>query len=235
MPVESPGPVANRLIEGLPLKERREFPAQATPVDLAVGDVLCELDQNYRHVYFPMTGLISMSVAMRGHQPLEMGMIGNEGMLGATLLLGTGAAPLRGVVQGAGTALRMSVPQFRRRLRDSPGLVRTIGRYLYVSMAQLTQTAACTRFHEVEPRLARWLLMAHDRMQADEFYITHQLLSDMLGVRRSAVTIAAGVLQKKELISYVRGNITVLSRRGLETVSCECYPEVVDDYNRFLS
>lgn len=235
MPVQSPSTDVNRLIENLPPKERRGLLAQAKPVDLNVGDVLCELNQNYRHVYFPVTGSISMVATVRGHQPLEVGMVGNEGMLGATLVLGVGPAPLRGVVQDAGTALRMSVPQLRRTLQNSPGLVRTLNRYLYVTISQLSQTATCTRFHEVETRLVRWLLMKHDRMQEDEFYITHQLLADMLGVRRSAVTIAAGILQEKGLISYVRGNMTVLSRQGLETASCECYPAVVDDYARLLS
>lgn len=235
MPVQSPDPIVNRLIERLPPKQRRGLVARGTPVDLNVGDVLCEPDQSYRHVYFPMTGFISLVATVRGHQPLEMGMVGNEGMLGATLVLGIGTAPLRGVVQGTGTALRTSVAQLRRTLRDSPGLVRTLNRYVYVWMAQLSQTAACSRFHEVEGRLARWLLMTHDRMQVDDFYITHQLLAEMLGVRRSAVTIAAGMLQKKGLISYVRGNITVPSRPGLETASCQCYAAVVDDYARLLS
>ncbi len=235
MPDESSDPVVNRLIERLPRKERRGLLTDGTLMDLVVGDILCEPDQRYRYVYFPLTGIISLVSTVRDHQPLEMGMIGNEGMLGATLVLGVEAAPLRGVVQGAGTALRISVPQLRRRLQDSPALLRTLNRYVYVLMAQLSQTATCSRFHEVDARLVRWLLMTHDRVHADRFYLTHQLLADMLGVRRSAVTIAAGVLQKKGLISYVRGNITVLSRRRLESASCECYPAVVDDYARLFS
>lgn len=235
MPVESPNSVANRLIEGLSRKERRGLLALGTPVDLTFGDILCEPDQPYRHVYFPLAGFISLVATVRGHQPLEIRLIGNEGMLGATLALGIGAAPLRGVVQGAGTALRISVPQFRRRLQDSPVLLRALSRYVYVLMAQLSQTATCSRFHQVEARLARWLLMVHDRVHGDRFYLTHQLLADMLGVRRSAVTIAAGVLHGKGLIRYVRGNITVLSRRGLETASCECYAAAADDYARLLS
>ncbi len=235
MPINSSESVDNRLIERLPRKERHGLLAGGKLMDLAVGDILCEPDQPYRHAYFPLTGFISLVATVRGHQPLEIGMIGNEGMLGATLVLGVGNALLRGVVQGEGTALRVSVPNLRRGLRDSPGLVRALNRYLYVSVAQLSQTAACTRFHEVEARLVRWLLMTHDRVQADNFYVTHQLLADILGVRRSAVTIAAGELQRKGLVRYTRGNITVLSRPGLETASCECYAEVVDDYVRLLS
>jgi CRP-like cAMP-binding protein len=233
--VESPAPVVNRLIDGLPRRERHRVLARAEPVDLSFGAILCEPDQRYPHVYFPLTGFISLVTTVDGHEPLEMGMIGNEGMLGVTMVLGIGAAPLRGVVQGAGTALRMTVPQLRRELRDCPGLLRALNRYLYVLMAQLTQTATCSRFHEVEARLARWLLMTHDRAHADHFHLTHQFLADMLGVRRSAVTIAAGALRKRKLIRYVRGEISILSRVGLEDASCECYEAVVDDYTRLLA
>lgn len=206
--------------------------ARGQPVDLTFGDILCERDQRYRHVYFPLTGLISLVTTLGDHQPLEMGMIGNEGMLGVTLVLGIGAAPLRGVVQGSGSALRMTVAQLRRGLRDNPGLLRTLNRYLYVLMAQLAQTTACNRFHEVESRLARWLLMTHDRVQGDQFRLTHQFLANMLGVRRSAVTIAAGTLRKRKLIGYVRGEITITSRRGLEDASCECYEAAAGDFAR---
>lgn len=235
MSVESTERVVNHLIERLPSKERRGVLARAEPVELTFGEILCEPDQPYRRVYFPLTGFISLVATMSGHQPLEIGMIGNEGMLGATLVLGIGAAPLRGVVQGAGTALRMTVPQFRRGLHDSPGLLRTLNRYVYVGIEQLAQTTACSRFHEVEARLVRWLLMTHDRAHADYFHLTHQFLSDMLGVRRSAVSIAAGTLQKRGLIRYARGEITVLSRKGLEAASCKCYRATVDNYARLFS
>ena len=235
MSVKSPERVVNHLIDRLPSKERRGVLARAEPVDLTFGDILCEPDQSYRRVYFPLTGFISLVEIVSGHQPLEIGMIGNEGMLGATLVLGIGAAPLRGVVQGTGTALRMTVPQFRVGLRDSPGLLRTLNRYLYLGIEQLSQTTACSRFHEVEARLVRWLLMTHDRAHTDHFHLTHQFLADMLGVRRSAVTIAAGVLQKRGLIRYARGEITIVSRRGLEAASCECYGTTVDNYARLFS
>lgn len=235
VPIETSGPVVNRLIEALPRVQRRRLLVRSDLVDLTFGEILCEPAQRYHHVYFPLTGFISLVGAVRGHQPLELGMIGSEGMLGATLVLGIGTAPMRGVVQGTGTALRLTVPQLRRGLRDSPGLLRTLNRYLYILMAQLSQAVTCTRFHEVDARLARWLLMTHDRAHADRFYLTHQFLADMLGVQRSAVTIAAGVLQKRELIRYVRGDITILSRRGLEAASCECYAAVADDYARMLT
>lgn len=234
MAVESSEPISNRLIEGLPRKERHRVLTCGELVELDFGTTLCEPDQRYRHVYFPLTGFISLVAEVRGHQPLEIGMIGNEGMLGASLALGLEAAPLRGVVQGSGSALRMTVPHLRRELDDSPRLLRTLNRYLYVFMVQLSQTIVCTRFHEVEERLVRWLLLTHDRAHADHFHLTHQFLADMLGVRRSAVTIAAGSLQKRGLIRYARGKINVLSRKGLEAASCECYDAVVDDYTRLL-
>lgn len=228
MSVGLPGREINHLLEGLSRNDRHRILAQVEAVDLDFGAILCEPDQPYRHVYFPLTGIISLVTTVGGHQPLEMGMIGNEGMLGVTLVLGVDVAPLRGVVQGSGTALRMTVPQLRCRLRDCPGFLRALNRYLYALMGQLSQTTACTCFHEVESRLARWLLMTHDRAHADQFHLTHQLLADMLGVRRSAVTIAAGTLRRKKLIRYVRGKISILSRQGLEAASCECYTAADD-------
>ncbi len=232
MPASIPAPMANRLIEGLPLNERERFLARCEPVDLAVGAVLCEPDQPYQNVYFPITACISLVASVGGHPPLEMELIGDEGMLGVTLILGVNAAPLRAVVQGAGHSWRLTVPQLQRELRDSPHLRHTLNRYLYVLMAQLSQSVGCNRFHEAEARLARWLLMTHDRTHADHFHLTHQFLADMLGVRRSAVTIAAGTLQKKQLIRYSRGEITILDRSGLEAASCECYGAGINDYTQ---
>jgi len=223
-------PAVNALIDRLSRTERGEFVAGAESVDLTFGTILCEPGETYRHVYFPLTGFISLVARVSHQQPLEMGLIGSEGMLGVTLVLGVSEAPLRGVVQGDGTALRMSASKFQRAVRESPSLRSTHCRYLYVLMAQLSQTAACTRFHHIEARLARWLLMTHDRAHADHFYLTHQFLADMLGVQRSAVSIAAGALQRRQLIRYTRGEIKILARKGLEAVACECYAAVRDDY-----
>jgi len=228
-------PVVNGLIEGLPRRERLQILDRCETVDLVFGAVLAEADEAFRQVYFPLSGFISLVAAVGGHPPLEMGLIGNEGMLGATIVLGVNASPLRAVVQGAGTSLRMSAAQLRRLLTECPALSSKLSRYLYVLMAQLSQTAACTRFHEVEARLARWLLMTHDRAHADHFHLTHEFLADMLGVQRSAVTIAAGVLQKRQLIGYTRGEIRILSRSGLEAASCECYDAVIRDYAQLLA
>lgn len=235
MSVSPPVSVVNRLISGLPRKDRSRILERSETVDLVFGSILCEPDQPFEHVYFPITGFISLVAYMKGHQPLEMGLIGNEGMLGATLVLGVNTVPLRAVVQGSGTSLRMTAAQLRREFRDRSSLLRTINRYLYILMAQLAQTAACTRFHEVEARLARWLLLTHDRAHADHFHLTHAFLADMLGVRRSGITIAAGNLQQRKIIRYSRGEISILDRKELERVSCECYNAVVEDYTRLLA
>jgi CRP-like cAMP-binding protein len=234
MSIQTLSLVRNRLIEGLPRTARARLLDGCEEVDLVFGDILYEPGQLIEHVYFPLTGFISLVAILSDHQPLEMGLIGSEGMLGVTLILGVDGAPLRAVVQGSGTALRMTTPKLRRELRENPALLRTLNRYLYILMAQLSQTAACTHFHETEPRLARWLLMTHDRAHADHFHLTHQFLADMLGVQRSAVTIAAGVLQKRKLIRYTRGKISILNRGGLEQASCECYGELADDYSRLI-
>ncbi|WP_022975876.1 Crp/Fnr family transcriptional regulator [Nevskia ramosa] len=226
----SPKLIANRLIARLPIKERRALLDISETVGLEFGQILCQPDTPFRHVHFPLTGFLSLVAEVLHHPPLEMGLIGNEGLLGATLVLGVSAVPLRGIVQGAGTALRIEVRQFCALLETSPALRLSLNRYLYVLMAQLSQTAVCTRFHELGPRLARWLLMSHDRAHADHFHLTHQFLADMLGVRRSGVTTAAGVMQAHGLISYTRGEIRVLDRAGLEATSCECYAEVIADY-----
>lgn len=234
MTVRFSTPVVNRLIQSMPGKARAQLLAQCTPEQLVPGDVLCDSTKPIRHVHFPLTGFISLLATVSDRRPIEMGMIGNEGMLGATLQLGISAAPLQAIVQGAGSALRITAEQFRLQLRESPALQRTLDSYLYVRIEQLAQTAACHSFHEVQARLARCLLMTHDRAHNDHFHLTHLFLAQMLGVRRSAVTIAAGELQRQQLIRYTRGQITVRSRRGLEEASCECYAAGVDAYDRRL-
>lgn len=227
--------ITNRVADGLPAHARVRLLNQSETVDLTFGSILSEPDRPFRHVYFPLSGFVSLMAAVNTNQPLEVGIIGNEGMLGATLALGVNASPQHCVVQGSGTALRMSAARFRVLLRDNPVLQSTLGRYLYVLMAQLSQTVACTHFHAVDTRLARWLLMTHDRAHADGFYLTHRFLADMLGVQRSAVTIAAGVFQRMGLIRYTRGEITVLDRPGLEAAACECYAKANAEYLRYFT
>lgn len=230
-----PATSVNHLLEYLPDRERDRILEHCEPVELHFGDILCEPEQPYEHVYFPVTAFISLLSIVNAHPPLAVRLIGHEGMLGVTLALKIKDAPLRGMVQGPGSALRLAAPQFRRLLRGNPALVRTLNRYLFVTRAQLAQITACTHFHDVYGRLTFWLLMSQDRAHADHFYLTHQHLANMLGVQRSAVTIAAGSLQKRGIISYTRGEINVLNRKKLEEISCECYEVVTENYTRFFT
>ena len=221
----------NRLLEGLTPPARTGTLAQCVLVELVAGDSLCEADEPYTHAYFPLRGVIALVTVMGRFRPLEMGLIGNEGMLGASLALGVGTAPMRALVQGAGTAWRITRERFQQALLTNPGLRRIIYRYLYVRMTQSAQAAACTHFHEIEPRLARWLLMTQDRAHADQFHITHEVLATLLGVRRSGITLAAGALQQRGLIRYARGDIRILDRPGLEAAACGCYAALIADYS----
>lgn len=216
-------PVINHLIAQLPNRQRQQVLGRCDVVDLAFGDVLCVPDQAFANVYFPMTATVSLLVMVSRHPTLELGMIGNEGVLGGPLVLGMDISPLQGQVQGAGTALRMTAPLLRREISTEPALRQVLSRYLYSLTRQLLQTAACNTYHQVEQRLARWLLMSDDRCHTGRLQLTHQLLADMLGVRRSAVTIAAGKLRDRQIIGYARGVISILDRHALEAVSCECY------------
>jgi len=213
----------NHLIELLPKKARLRVLAICEPVELVMAQVLSEVGMPTRHVYFPTKGFISLVTPINGRPILEVGLIGREGMLGTQLALGVAAAPLHALVQGPGTAWRIGAVAFRRELARSSALQRGLNRYVYVMMMQLASAASCLRFHQIEPRLARWLLMTQDRAHSDSFYITHEFLAYMLGVRRVGVTTAASALQRGGLIKYHRGEIQVLNRRGLEAAACSCY------------
>lgn len=234
MPEYTPPLIANHLLELLPAEERLLVLPHCEVIELKFGAVLCESHQRYRYLYFPMSGFISLMTQVAGHKPLEIGLIGNEGMLGGTLVLGVTTAPTKAVVQGKGTAWRIELVMLQQLLLDCPHLRYIIKQYLFVLMAQLSQSAACAHFHELDKRLVRWLLMSHDRAHSHEFYLTHQLLADMLGVRRSGVTVAASHLQQHEWIRYSRGKISVLNRSALEQTSCGCYQTSQDEYRRFL-
>jgi CRP-like cAMP-binding protein len=213
----------NHLIELLPRRVRTHFLAVCEEVELPLSEVLCESGIVTRYAYFPTKGYISLITPIDGKPILEVGMVGSEGMLGTQLVLGVAMTPLHALVQGSGTAWRISAAAFRRELVHSTTLQAGLDRYVQVTMMQLASSAACLRFHKIGQRLARWLLMTQDRAQSDSFRVTHEFLAYMLGVRRVGVTTAAVALQRLGLIEYRRGEVTVLDRRGLETSACSCY------------
>ena len=226
---------ANRLLAMLPKGERANVLSHCDEVTLIFGDTIVEPGDTYPHVYFPLRGFISLITVMNGKPALETALVGAEGMLGATRALGTDSAHARAVVQGAGSALRMEADVFSALLASSPALRQVVMHYLHVMIEQLAQTSACTRFHVVESRLARWLLMTRDRAQSDTFDITHQFLASMLGVRRVGVTGAAGDMQRAGLIHYRRGHLRILDQSGLESAACCCYASDEEVYDRIMN
>ena len=215
--------IENHLIELLPRNDRRRVLDICEPIQLILAEVIHEPGAATLHAYFPVDGFISLVARIDEHPGLEVGMVGREGMLGSNLALGVEVAPLRALVQGAGAAWRITAADFRRELARNEPLQRVLDRYIQVSMSQLAASAACLRFHQIGPRLARWLLMSQDRAHSDSFHVTHEFLAGMLGVRRVGVTVAAGDLQRNGLIKYNRGTLKVLDRPGLEATACACY------------
>jgi len=216
------------MLAALPRKQYQRLLTGLESVALTFGEVLHEPGERIQHVYFPSDSLVSLLTLVEGHLALEVGMVGSEGMVGVPLYLGTDVSPVRALVQGAGAAMRMKSARFSEEIRKSPQLQRELSRYTRALMAQITQTAACNRFHVVQARLARWLLMTRDRVRSDEFRLTHAFLGHMLGVRRVGVTTAARALQKRKLIAYSRGKISILDHRRLERAACSCYKLVKD-------
>ena len=224
----------NLLLAGLPSADRERLTDDHAPVDLAFSETLSEPGDRIRHVFFPIDSFVSLIAPGEGRAQLEIGLVGNEGMLGVPLLLGVNVSPLRALVQGAGRAWRLDAATFLREVAANAGLRAALNRYLYVFLAQTMQTATCASFHQVESRLARWLLMTRDRAHSNQFHVTHEFLAYMLGVRRVGVTSAAIALQRRKLIRYTRGDITVLDVRGLEAAACACYEIDKKIYSRVI-
>lgn len=218
-----PAPVANNILAALPHAQLALMMPSMQPVTLTFGDVLYLSGEPIQHIYFPIDALVSLLTQIEGHQAIEVGLVGHEGMLGIPLALGVKKSPVRALVLGTGLALRMESTAFLTEFNNNEDFKREVYRYTYELMVQMTQTAACNRFHCVEARLARWLLMTRDRVLSNQFHLTQELLGDMLGVRRAGVTKAAGNLRQRKLISYIRGDIHILDGVGLESAACQCY------------
>jgi CRP-like cAMP-binding protein len=214
---------ANLLLAALPPEELARMLPLLDPVQVEVGDVLCESGDPITYVYFPHDCLVSLLAVAEGRMTLEVGLVGREGMLGATVALGHDSTQVRAVVQRAGSASRMAADALRARFTDSPALQRVLARYTDTMLAQAIQIAVCSRFHVLEARLARSLLVTRDRLQSDKFHLTHEFLAHALGVRRVGVTKAASALQQQGLIIYSRGNIEILDAAGLAAAACTCY------------
>ena len=220
---DPPAQSANRLLSALPRKEYQRLLPELEQVTMRFAEVLYEPGARIRHVYFPNDSVVSLLAEVADRSTLEVGIVGNEGAAGISVFMGVDTSPHRAIVQGAGTAVRMKASVMREESEGASPLHHLLLLYAHSLLTQVSQSAACNRFHMVEARLARWLLMSGDRLGSADFLLTQDFISDMLGVRREGVSKAAGVLQKNALINYSRGHIKILDRAGLEAVSCECY------------
>lgn len=224
----------NHLLAALPAEEFERLKPDLEPVSLVLGVVLYESGEQLQYIYFPTTAIVSLLYIMENGSTAEIGMAGNDGLVGVALFMGGSTTPSRAVVQSAGNAFRLRSKTLQTAFGSGGVFQKILLRYTQSLMTQISQTAVCNRLHTVEQQLCRWLLINHDLLQTNKLIMTHDLIANMLGVRREGVSIAAGNLQKKGLIKYVRGTITMLDREGLEAAACECYQVVKDEYDRLL-
>lgn len=227
-------PPTNQLLAALPKDEYQRLLPKLEPFPLVFGEVIYEPGDLIRDVYFPTSGIISLLAAVEDRATLEVGIVGREGIVGLPVFMGVKTSGNRAVVQGAGAAMKMKANDFRNECENGGSFPRLLRRYTHSRLTQIAQSAACNRFHPIDARLARWLLMTRDRMGTDEFRLTQEFLSNMLGVRREGVNKAAGALQQKDLISYTRGNLLILDRAGLNAIACHCYGIIKKEYDAFL-
>jgi CRP-like cAMP-binding protein len=227
--------MGNQLLARLPLEEIERIGPYLEHVFFKLGEVVYESGGQQSYIYFPTTVIISLLYMMENGSSAEMGVAGNEGLVGIALFMGGDTVPNRAVVQSAGDALRMKTKVLQDEFARGGMFQRLLLRYTQALMTQMSQTAVCNRLHTVEHQLCRWLLLSRDRLKTDELVMTQELIANMLGVRREGVTHAAQRLQEEGLISYTRGRIRILNRRGLETAVCECYRVVKDEYDRLLA
>jgi CRP-like cAMP-binding protein len=230
-----PGVTTNRLLTRLPKDEYRRLLPELKSIKLTFGEVLYEPGNRIKHVYFPNDSIVSLLSAITARSTLEVGMVGNEGMAGLPIFMGVNISQTRALVQGSGSAMRMTSAAVRHEANRLGTLHRLLHRYAHSLLTQVSQSCACNRFHSVDARLARWLLMTSDRLGMKEFQLTQEFMSNMLGVRREGVNRAAGALQTNKLIRYSRGTITILDRRSLEATSCECYSIIKAESDEYLN
>ena len=226
--------VGNWLLDALPIEDYERLLEDLQPVSFALGEVVYESGGQMDHVYFPLTCHVSLLYTMLNGVTAEMGLVGNEGVVGIALFMGGDTTPNRAVVQGAGDALKLRAKALHEEFSRGGSFQHLLLRYTQGLITQISQTAVCNRLHSVEQRLCRWLLMTRDRTHSDELQMTQEFISNMLGVRREGVTHAAQNLQEKQLISYVRGHIKILDRPKLEENVCECYEVVKVEHNRLF-
>jgi CRP-like cAMP-binding protein len=230
----SPAPPANRLLAALPANEYQRLLPELETVPLAFAQIIYSPGDTIRHIYFPSDSIVSLLAAEEHHASLEVGMIGNEGMTGVSVFMGVNTSRTLALVQGAGTALRMTAGALRKESNRLSYFHRLLHRYTHSLLTQMSLSSACNRFHSLDGRLARWLLMSHDRIGTDAFRLTQEFMSNMLGVRREGVNKVAGDLQRSKLISYSRGCMEILDRPGLERISCTCYEVIREESDRSL-
>jgi CRP-like cAMP-binding protein len=233
--LESPNQTANRILNALTRDEFERLALHLEYVKLPLGEVLCRPNEPITHVYFPNSGAVSIVSTFEDGESVEVGMVGNEGMFGVCVFLGSIATPLEAIVQLEGDGLRMPADVLKAEFKKGGQLQDLLLRYTQAFLTQVAQGAACNRAHGVGGRLAKWLLMSQDRAHSKELGLTHEFIGQMLGVRRAGVTVAAGQLKQAGLISYRRGNVTIIDREGLEAKSCECYPILKKEFVRLLS
>lgn len=234
MPQIKQSAVRNRLLAALPPADFERLAASLTPVPLVLKQFMMEADEPIEAAYFIETGMSSYLAYLEGGEALEVGIIGHEGMVGLPLILGVDSATVGAMVQLEGTALRINPAALRQAFNESEALRTRLLRYMQALHAQVSQTAVCNGRHTLEERLARWLLMEHDRAESDQFAMTHEFMALMLGVRRSGVTVTAGALKQAGLINYRNGQMTILDRPGLEAAACECYSIVQQQFEQLL-
>ena len=231
---DTPAPTKNRLLAMLPREEYERILPRLEHVSFKFGEVVYESGGRMSYIYFPTDAIVSLLYLMENGASAEMGMAGNEGLVGIALFMGGGSVPNRAVVQSPGGAFRMKAKVLQEEFARGGAFQRLLLRYTQALITHMSQTAVCNRLHSIEQQLCRWLLLSHDRLDSDVLVMTQELIANMLGVRREGVTAAAGRLQEQGIISYVRGRIQILDRAGLEAAVCECYKVVKDEYDRLL-